>query len=618
MTCLLLLIVEVDVSVRFIKSLYVVFKGEEGMLMVEERVATTLVRFLDKWGVEYAFVYAGHTNLPLLYSIKYESRIKGIVTRREDQAVFMADAYWRMKRSPPPALVVVTTGPGVANTIPAVANAFSDSSALILMAGITPSAWTDRGRLEETYRYAPEQWVEIMRPITKRASYVNRPELALEMLVRSVNIAVNGRPGPVSLHIPVDILYHKMEPVWVEPSLAVKPVKIGPDPEAVAKAADLIIKAERPVILAGGGVHNAQAWEELREFAETFSIPVITTFMGKGALPEDHPLNLGVSGICGTGQACLASREADVVIAVGARFSEMHTIGYQLYRIPKETMLVHIDVDPVEVNRVYPAEVALIADAKLALRALKDAIIQRVGKKSIAPESWFAKLSEYRKLWEDYVRDLKGSTASPLHYARIFHDASEAVAEVDRYTSVLFDTGLTQSYAPAFWKAYSRFNSTNGHWAQMGFATAGILGAKLGNPEHPAIAVTGDGSFFMACYSLATAYEYDIPAVWLVMDNQAVLIETWLMEDFLGKEAYTLYMKEKTGVPWNPDIVKMAESMGAKAVRISKPEEIKPAVKEALKSNEPYVIDALTGRVRGYWAGEFLKIHPWPLPTSFY
>jgi acetolactate synthase-1/2/3 large subunit len=585
--------------------------------VTEERVATTLIKFLDKWGVKYAFVYAGHTNLPLLYAIKYESEIKGITTRREDQAVFMADAYWRMKRSPPPALVVVTTGPGVANTIPAIANAFFDSSALILLAGITPTQWTDRGRLEETYRYGPEHWIEIMRPITKRASYVNRPELALEMLARSANIAINGRPGPVSLHIPVDILYHKMEPRWIEPHLAIKPVRIAPDPEAVARAADLIIKSEKPVILAGGGVHNSQAWEELREFAETFSIPVTTTFMGKGAIPEDHPLNLGVSGICGTGQACLALREADLVIAIGARFSEMHTIGYQLYKIPRETKLIHVDIDTVEINRVYPAEVAIVADAKLTLKTLKDVLIQKIGKRGIAPESWLAKLKEYRTLWEDYVKDIRGSTASPLHYARVFHEASEAVGRVDRYTSILFDTGLTQSFAPAFWKAYSRFVSTNGHWAQMGFATAGIIGAKLANPEHPAIAVTGDGSFFMTGYSVATAYEYDIPVVWLVMDNQAVLIETWLMEDFLGKEAYTVYMKEKTGTPWNPDIVKWAEAMGARAVRISKPEEIKPAVEEALKSNEPFVIDVLTGWVKGYWAGEFLKIHPWPLPTSF-
>ncbi len=516
------------------------------------------------------------------------------------------------------ALVIVTTGLGVANTIPAIANAFFDSSALILLAGITPTQWTDKGRLEETYRYGPEHWIEIMRPITKRASYVNRPELALEMLARSANIAINGRPGPVTLHIPVDILYHKMEPAWIEPNLAVKYTRLAPDPEAVAKAADLIIKSEKPVILAGGGVHNSQAWEELREFIEIFSIPVTTTFMGKGAIPEDHPLNLGVSGICGSGHACLAAREADVVIAIGARFSEMHTIGYQLYKIPKETKLIHIDIDTLEINRIYPAEVAIIADAKLTLKALKDALIQKIGKKGIAPESWLAKLREYKALWEDYVKDLRGSTASPLHYARVFHDASEAVGEVDRYTSVLFDTGLTQSFAPAFWRAYSRFVSTNGHWAQMGFATAGILGAKLANPEHPAIAVTGDGSFFMTGYSVATAYEYDIPVIWLVMDNQAVLIETWLMEDFIGKEAYTIYMKEKTGTPWNPDIVKWSEAMGAKATRISKPEEIKPTVKEALKSGEPFVIDVLTGRVRGYWAGEFLKIHPWPLPTSFF
>ncbi|MEM1913743.1 MAG: thiamine pyrophosphate-binding protein [Thermofilaceae archaeon] len=587
---------------------------------LEERVATILVRFLNKWGVKHAFVYAGHTDLPLLYSIKYESDITGIVTRREDQAVFMADAYWRMKRSPPPSIVVVTTGPGVANTIPALANAFFDSSALILLAGITPTHWTDKGRLEETYRYAPEHWVDIMKPITKRAIYVNRPELALEMLARAANVSVNGRPGPVSMHIPVDIKYHKIETekIWIEPDQAIKTPKIAPDPEVVSKTADIIIRAERPVILAGGGVHNAQAWDELRTLAEAFNIPVATTFMGKGAIPEDHPLSLGVAGICGTGHATKAVREADVLIAIGARFSEMNTIGYQLYEIPKETKLIHIDIDPIEIGRVYPPEVAIISDAKLALRALNEALVSRIGKRPIGSDTWLGKLKEYLIEWENSVKDLKGSSTSPLHYARVFHDASEVIAEVDRQTSVLFDTGLTHSFAPAFWKAYSRFVSTNGHWAQMGFATAGIIGAKLANPEHPAVAVTGDGSFFMVLYSLATAYEYDIPAVWIVMDNAAVLIETLLMQDFLGKEAYTIYMKEKTKTPWNPDIVKLAEAMGCRATRIAKPEEFKPAVKEALKSGEPYVVDVLTAHVPGYFAGPYLKLHPWPLPTSFY
>lgn len=587
---------------------------------MEERLATILVKFLDKWGVKHAFVYAGHTDLPLLYSIKYESNIAGIVARREDQVVFMADAYWRMKRSPPPALAVVTTGPGIANTIPALANAFFDSSAVILLSGITPTQWTDKGRLEETYRYAPEHWIDVMKPITKRAIYVNRPELGLEMLVRAINISINGRPGPVSMHIPVDIQYHKVESekVWVEPDLAIKTPKIAPDPEAVSKAADLIIKAERPLILAGGGIHNAQAWEELRALAETFSLPVATTFMGKGAIPEDHPLNLGVAGICGTGHATRAAREADVIIAVGARFSEMNTIGYQLYTIPRETKLIHIDVDPIEIGRVYPPEIAIVSDAKLALKALYEALVAKVGKKPISSSVWLGKLREYIVEWENTVRDLKGSSASPLHYARVFHDASEVVAEIDRQTSVLFDTGLTHSFAPAFWRVYSRFVSTNGHWAQMGFATAGIIGAKLANPEHPAIAVTGDGSFFMTPYSLATAYEYDIHAVWIVMNNAAVLIETLLMQDFLGKEAFTIYMKQKTKTPWNPDILKLAEAMGCKAARVSKPEEIKPSVREALKSGEPYVLDVLTAHVPGYFAGPYLKLHPWPLPTSFH
>lgn len=582
-----------------------------------EDTATALIKFLDRWGVKHAFLYPGHANLPLLRAIRYDSSIKGIMVRREDQAAFMADAYWRMKREPPPAVVVVTTGPGIANAVPAIANAFFDSSSFIVLAGITPTKWMDRGRLEEVYRYAPEQWVEVMRPITKKALLIPRPDLVMEMSIRAINTSINGRPGPVSIHIPFDILYHKQSLEIPDPKIYVKRFRPAPEPEAVNAAAQLLFKAERPLVIAGGGVHNSQAWNELQELMDAFSIPIATTMKGKGSIPETHPLCLGVVGINGTGHAVRAAREADVILAVGVRFSEKTTMGYSLFRIPYDTKLIHIDIDPTEIGRIYPAEVAIYSDAKLALRALHERLVELTGKRPIARGTWIDLLMRYRKEWEEKVSPMVNNSSTPLHYAKVLSELSRVVADVDPDTSILYDTGLLQYYAPPFLTSYSRYISTNSHWAQMGFAVAGVLGAKLANPEHPAIAIAGDGSFFMTGYSVATAYEYDIPAVWLILNNYATHIETELMKEILGSEAYTAFVREKTGTPWNPDIVKWAESMGARGIRISRPEELRPSLMEAIKSGEPVVIDVIASQVEVYRVSRFINIRGAPIPTTF-
>jgi acetolactate synthase-1/2/3 large subunit len=564
-----------------------------------------MIKFLEKWGVRHAFGFNGHGNWALLDSIVYESDIEPIRTRREDQAVHMADGYWRMNRNQP-AIAVTTVGPGNSNVIPALANAFYDSSSLVLLTGATPTQWWDKGPLEEAYRYFPEHWLDIVKPISKRTWLIHRPEIALEMLSRACKTAVEGRPGPVVLHTPFDIQHENVEvgPVF-DPSRWTQIHQPAPDPEAIRKAVNLIMEAEKPLVLAGGGIHNACAWDALREFVETFSIPCITTFMGKGALPEDHPLNLGVAGLCGTGYAYKAAGAADLIIALGARFNDCHTAQWRMYNIPG-AKLIHIDIDGSEIGRNYPVDVGMVANARLALKALTEALKEKLQKEGALRDTWLGQIKEWKKEWEDGVKDLRESKMSPLHYGRVFHDASEVVKEVDPNTSVLFDTGNAQSYAPAFWKVYSRHVSTDGHWAQMGFATAAIIGAKLANPEHPAVAVTGDGSFFMTTTALATAYEYDIPCVWLVLNNQAILMETELMLDLYGREAYTVYRKEKTKEPWNPDVVKLAESLGIRALEMEKPEDVKPVMREALKSDEPVVINCwISQECKGYYNVDF-------------
>ncbi|MEM4482167.1 MAG: thiamine pyrophosphate-binding protein [Desulfurococcaceae archaeon] len=583
--------------------------------MTIERFASILAKYLQKLGTRHVFVYPGLADLPLLSSIKYETNIQGIYPRKEDQAVFMADGYWRASRDLPLGVVITTQGPGLMYALAPLNNAFLDSSALLHISGTTPTLWVDRGRIQELYRHGPDMWEEFIRPIVKRAFRIPRPEIGIEIVAKAHYTSISGRPGPTSVLIPNDVMYHYEESLskktrWVDPTPYTSCSRVAPCPYAITKAVDLVLKAERPLILAGGGVHNSRAWEELRSLVETFTVPMITTFMGKGALPEDHPLNLGVAGACGSLLANKAAMETDVLIAVGARFSEMHTIGYQLYKIPTDTKLIHVDIDPTEINRVYPAEVGIIADAKIALKTINEALLYKVGKKQLPPESWLAKIKKYAEEWD---RVFTEETSKPnLEYSTVFSDVSKIIKEVNSKTTVFADTGLTHTYAPPFFKAFSEAFSTDGHMAQMGFAPAGIIGAKLKRPDHPAVSLSGDGPIFMVGSAISTAVENEIPVVWVVMENKATYIETVLQEDWLQGEAWSVWRRK--GEPYNPDIVKMTESMGARAVKVKTRDEFRETFKEALKSPEPFLIDVPTPWVRGWWAGPPLGLHVWPLP----
>ena len=560
--------------------------------MAKMRVATAIVKFLEKMGTEYVFGFNGHGNWALLDAIVHESKIKAIGARAEDQATHMADGYFRMKRKPPLPVVCTTVGPGNMNICSALANAFYESSAMLVLAGGGPTQWYERGGIEEAYRFGPEEWFQMVRPISKKAVLVHRPDTALEMVMRAYKVAATGRPGPVVVQIPFDIQHTEIEIGEIpEPRQWVEQFEPGPDLNGIREAARLIAKSERPMIVVSSGVHSSLAHRELKELAEAFGIPVGTTFLGKGSFPEEHELSLGTVGRNGTGQGVKAAQNCDVLIAVGTHFSDFDTGAWTLYGIPSKTKLIHIDIDPTEISRVYPTEVGLVADAKLALQALKEEL-GRAGLAKSKTGSWLQQIKNWKKDWEKEVETLKHSPLSPLHYARLCNDAWEAVQEVDPQTSVLFDTGHVLSFGGAFFRSTSRFISHCGHFHRMGWPAPAILGAKLANPDHPAVAFVGDGGFMMTGTSISTALEYDLPVVWIVLNNKTLQIERETMIRFYGRESLCDFKIQKTGEPWNPDFVKFAGSMGIEAARISKPEEIKPALRKALTSGKPYVIDA--------------------------
>jgi len=554
------------------------------------RVATAIAKFLESAGTEYMFGYNGHGNWALLDAFVYETKIKGVACRSEDQAVHMADGYWRMKRQPPMAIVTTSVGPGNSNITSAVANAFFESSALMVLAGAGATQWADRGAIEEFYRYAPDEWILSLKPMVKKAVVVNRPDTALDTIMRAYKTAVTGRPGPVVVQIPFDIQHTEVEisalpdpRLWLDMGLS------GPDPAAIERAAELIAQAERPVVVVGSGVHNARAWDELKDFAEGSNLPVEMTATGKGSLPESHRLSLGSVGRAGTGQGNQAARECDLLVGIGTRFGDIDTGGWTLHKIPSATKLIHIDVDSSEIARVYATEVGIVSDAKLALTALNAALKHRKVKDH---KGWLGQIAGWKKEWEKQVAPMIRSDASPLHYGRVMDDASAVIREIDPEASILFDTGHCLSFGPPFLKTDSRFVAHCGFYHRMGWSLPSGVGAKLARPDHASVVFMGDGSFLMTGTTLATAVEYDIPLVVVVFDNCTLQCERELMLKNYGRTSFCDYTLQATGEPWNPDLVKWASAMGVCARRITRPEEIIPVVREALESKRPFVIDA--------------------------
>jgi len=578
--------------------------------MTQITVARAIARVLEQMGTEVVFGVNGHGNWALLDALVNETSIRGVPARVEDQAVQMADGYWRMRRAAPLPIITTTVGPGNMNIVPAVATAFYESVALLVLAGAGPTHWFDRGGMEESYRNGPEDWVSVVKPITKKAFMVTRPDNAIDMLLRAYQTAISGRPGPVVVQIPFDIQHTNISDALPDPTPYKQVHSPAPDPTGVAEAAKLLAAAQRPMIVVGSGIHNAHARDELLRFADATGIPVATTTTGKGGFPEEHRLSLGCIGRAGTGHANAAARRCDIVVGVGTHFTDIDTAGWTLFDIPNATRLIHLDIDPGELGRVYPTAVAMICDARLGLAALTAAasaagVTER--------RDWVQDIARERQSWEESVADQRVSDLGPLHYARICHDTATVVAEKDPQMPVFFDTGHLLSFMPAFFKASSPNIAHDGFFHRMGWSASAVIGASIAQGNRPALALIGDGSFIMGGTAVATAVEQNLPIVWVVLNNRSLQIERELMLRIYGRETFCDYRKVGSPDLWNPDIGKWAEAMGAKALHVGKAADYAPALRRALDARAPTVIDVdVSLDVKGYRAVWY------PYPTDFY
>lgn len=558
--------------------------------MAKIRCSTAIVHALEAAGVQIMFGYNGHGNWALLDSFEYESSIKGVVCRTEDQAVHLADGYFRSH--PKAAIPVVSTsvGPGNMNIGAAVANAFFESSAMLVLAGGGSTHWLDRGGIEEFYRYGPDEWILSVKPFTKKALMITRPDTAVDMILRAYKEAVSGRPGPVVVQIPFDIQHSDTNAPDLDAVRRLISVA-GPGPEkgAVGEAVRLISQAERPLLFVGNGAHNADAFDEIRELVEGCGLPIATTTMAKGVYPEDKPLAVGVIGRSGSESANKAARNCDLVVAVGTHLSDVDTGGWTLFDIPGRTKLIHIDVDHTEIARNYPTEVGIFADPKPALAAIDEGL-RVAGVSGSGWREWTQQLSAWDADWRASSASLTEPSA-PLSYGYVCKTVSAIINEHHPEASVCVDTGHLLSFAPPFFEVRRPNFHHCGVFHRMGWSLPAALGMKFSRPTQPAVALMGDGSFMFTNTTLATAHEYGLPVVVVVINNCTLQIERELMERKYGRHAFVDYVDQETGAPWSPDICKISEGLGAMSVKISRPEDLAPALTAALKSDRSTVID---------------------------
>jgi acetolactate synthase-1/2/3 large subunit len=571
-------------------------------------------------GVPYIVGIPGHGTLGLSDALLGQDKLKVLQVRHEQAAVHLADGYYRVAGVPLAAFTSI--GPGAMNTVIGVASCYVDSIPLLVLTGNSHTHMAGRGVLQEIERRHDADSLAVFEPIAKRVWQPTSAGRLPRILQRAFAEMLTGRRGPVVIDLPMDVQCDDVEigasvsrPARYRPTGAVLP-----DPSLVAEAGKLLCEAERPVIVAGGGVIAAGAWGELRDVAEFLGAPVVTTMMGKGAFPEDHPLSGLHGGSKGTtcGNALTAS--ADVLLAVGMRFADESTSSYRhgvTYAIPT-TRLIHLDLDPTEIGKNYPVEVGIVADAKAGLAALLEWLRANSTRREYAANAYFAEVQQLKEAWLAQVRELAASDHVPVTISRLI---AELRAFLDRDATVVTSSGNVQAQWFQEAMVYEpKTNLTTGGFSTMGWTVPAALGAKLAAPDRQVLGLVGDGDFLMTIQELATAVQYQIPAVYVVANNIGWIAIRDLQAAVYGEEraegAEFLEGGAADGVPISPDLAAVARAFGCWAERVSAPGEIQPALERAFAANTPAVVEVMVERT--YPLSGSPAVGWWDVPVPTY
>ena len=540
--------------------------------------AQALIRALEMENVDVMFGLPGGCILPA-YDPLIESPIRHILVRHEQGAGHMAEGYAHVTGRP--GVAMVTSGPAATNMVTPLCDAYMDSIPMVAITGQVGTSAIGTDAFQEC------DTVGITRSITKHNDLVMSAD-DLPMAIRQAfHIATTGRPGPTLVDIPKDVLTNSMKWHWptddeVADSLpGYKPVSKG-HPRMIKEAAQLILKAQQPVLYVGGGVLKARAASALRELAELTGIPVVTTLMARGAFPDDHPLCLGMPGMHGTAAAVTAMQKSDLLIALGSRFDDRVT--GRVNSFAPHAKIIHVDIDPAEQGKVRKPDVPIVGDCRLVIEEMIKAINDLLADQKQADITpWRSRVSGWQEQFPlTYEPSEEGGVLKPQYCLEQLRDAAP------EGTILVSGVGQHQMWSSQYWKFNEPYTWVNsGGLGTMGFSVPAAIGAKVGRPDKTVWAVDGDGCFQMTAQELVTASLERIPVKIAILNNSYLgMVRQW--QEMFYEERYSeVYLSQDT-----PNYVKWAEAMGCVGIRVDDESEVSSAIDKANSINDrPVVVD---------------------------
>ena len=518
-------------------------------------------------GARVVFGLPGGAIMPV-YDAFLDSELRHILARHEQSAAHMADGYARA--SGKPGICMATSGPGATNLVTGIATAFADSSPIIAITGqvATPTIGKDAFQECDT--------VGIVTPITKYAFQPMQSQEIPAIVKKAFKIASTGRPGPVLIDLPRDVQIN-VDNMSFPKKVDIRGYNphITPHPVQIKKAADLLMNSNKPMIWSGGGIIISNAAPQLREIAELLMAPVVTSLIGKGGFPENHPLSLGPIGMHGRPEANKAICEADCILAVGVRFSDRSTGRFDEFA--KDAHIIHIDIDPAELGKNKKVELPIVADVGIALKSLIASLKRKIVKRD--KTLWSKRLQEIKS----QIREGDFGSSNELYQPKIVQKMRELLPSNGILTT---EVGKNQMWGELYYQAIEpRTWITSTGLGTMGFGFPAAIGAKVAKPEVPVVDLAGDGSFRMTENSLSTCIEEDIPVTVVILNNSTLgMVEQWQRLFYNGR-----YSGVKLGN--TPDFVKLVEAYGAQGLRAQSIKEFEKAFKEAINSEVTTVID---------------------------
>ncbi|NGO74223.1 thiamine pyrophosphate-binding protein [Streptomyces sp. YC504] len=548
--------------------------------------ARALVAQLESYGVEYVFGTCGHTNIALLDELG-PSPIEFVIARHEQAAAHAADGYARA--SGKPGVLLTHVGPGLMNAVTGVATAAMDSVPLVVISGDVPSYYAGRHPHQEVNLHADADQAAIFAPFSKRTWHVHHVADLHRTVERAFWTATSGRPGAVLVNVPMDHFSRQVAPYRGDHALPAVTARPALDTPTADRIARLLLDAERPLIYFGGGLREPRARQDLLALAEHLDIPLAHSLMGKGVLPDRHPLLLGMPGFWGLETTHTHTKGADVVLALATRFAETDASSWDpahTWNFPP-SKLIQIDIDPAEIGRNYPVEIGAVSDVGEAVRAI-GAAVRAARPEPLTRAGLRDSIAVARRGVFDTAREDGRSDAFPLRPQRILADLRAALPDD---TVLVTDVGWNKNGVAQCYELpdTGRF-ITPGGASTMGFGPAAAVGVQLAEPERTVVALIGDGGMSAQLPAVPMAVERNLPVLFVVMNNRAHGTIADLQSASFGR-SYGCEFTDAEGRPYSPDFAALGRSCGAGGYTVAEPADLAKALADALERRAPAVID---------------------------